>query len=88
MEYFKVNDVFQDFFFYVKSNMEPSGRHKLCIAYKDIDESQDIYIATADQDIINLIKGYEGLHTCDPPMFIMDDPSTWMFRGNRNLWSL
>jgi len=86
MKYYHIKAVFQEFFSYLKSNMQPMDRHKLCIMHQDTENIQDIYIATESQELIDIIGSRYTVQTCDRPQEEYDkEPGNWMFRGNQSL---
>ena len=67
MEYIKIKAVFSEFFPYLKSNMEPMERHKLCIMHQDTEEEQDIYIATEEEKFKKIISERYQIQLTDKP---------------------
>jgi hypothetical protein len=89
MEYFKINTVFGEFFPYLKSNMEPMERKKLCIMHQDTEKEQDIYIATEEEKFKKILTDKYQVQTVGKPTEAYNEnPAAWMFRGNRELMGL
>ncbi|MBU2649919.1 MAG: hypothetical protein KKA81_03215 [Bacteroidetes bacterium] len=89
MKFFHIKAVFQEFFPYLKSNMQPMDRHKLCIMHRETEEVQDIYIATESQELIDIIGSRYTMQACDQPREEYGkDQGNWMFRGNQSLMGL
>lgn len=86
MKHYKIVALFDEFFPYLKSQMQPKERFKLCILFKPANKEQPIYISTEDDSIKEAILNKYEMIPCDSPYSLyMENTDDWNVLGNKSL---
>ena len=85
MKYYKTSDHWQNFFSYIKSNIPSSLQDRIGFKHLEDGEIQEIYIASIDDRLIEIIKKKYRIEACDQPAHYLDDRN-WAYVGNVNFF--
>ncbi|WP_224999426.1 hypothetical protein [Cesiribacter sp. SM1] len=84
MNCYKTAAKWNAFFEFIKQNFDANTQGRIGFMYRPTDDLQDIFIKSADKNMLATISKKYGLTPCEQPGNFID--SDWRYTGNHSLF--